>query len=89
MKVKFGDIGRLINPQTHREHFSEMPIGEKFMVLTRVDLPGYDALAVFPNFPPQILDNGAPHVTGYLDRGSYEIVGSIFQNADLLKNSPG
>lgn len=85
MNTKFGDIGRLTKRQTNRRHFSKIPVGELFMILNEVDLPGYDAVAIFPNFQPQILDNNERSYTGYLERKSYEIIGDIFTNVNLLK----
>lgn len=80
----FGLIGELTKRQGSRFHFGEMPIGERFMILNSVDLPGYDNLAVFPNFKPQQTSNGHNTYTGYLNRGSYRIIGSIFENPEML-----
>ena len=91
MKAKFGDIAELTKKQADREHFSEIPIGTRCLILNEVNLPGYDALAHFNTIPPQKssdLDSDKYfefHYQGYLDRGSYKIIGTIFKNPELLK----
>jgi hypothetical protein len=84
MDKKFGLIGKLIK-KTTRNHFSDMPIGEKFMVISDYNTLGYDAMAVFPNFKPRAVDFFHESYTGLLEKGSYEIIGSIFKDASLLK----
>jgi len=82
--IYFGVIAELIERQRNRMHFESFPIGTRVMILNAVDLPGYDALAYFPN-NPQLLKNGELYYIGYLNRGSWKAIGDIFINPDLLK----
>ncbi len=87
MNAKFGYIGKLTKKQTNRVHFRDIPIGEKFLVLNSVNLPAYDVLGLFVNHTPQTLNNGEEHYSGYLEKNSYEIIGSIFADAAKLLKS--
>jgi hypothetical protein len=82
---QFGKIGVLTKQQSNRTHFSDIPIGEKFIVLNLLSLPAYNALAYFINYPPQILENGEKSYTGYVERGTWEVIGNLFDNPELIQ----
>lgn len=83
----FGMIGEITKKQISRGHFQDIPIGEKFLILNSVDLPAYSCLAIFPNYPPQIdRENGERLYQGYVYKNSYKIIGSIFENPEILND---
>jgi hypothetical protein len=73
-----GQVARLIKKQTNRAYFSEIPIGTKFIIVAEHnDMPAYELTGYFLNYPPQKLLGERYHFTGYIEKGSWEIVGSI------------
>jgi hypothetical protein len=81
-----GQIARLTRKQKNREYFSTIPVGTFFIITEVVDLPAYNLTGYFLNVPPQILDNGKPYSLGYIERGSWELVGSVESNILALSN---
>jgi hypothetical protein len=78
MESKIGLVARLIKRQTNRAYFSEIPIGTKFIIIEEHnDRPVYDLTGYFLNYPPQKLSDGQFHYTGYIEKGSYEILGTL------------
>lgn len=69
-------IARLTKKQDKkREHFGEMPIGTRFVIIKDLDLPAYDVLGFFFEYPPQQFSEqglGAELYTGYVEKGTWE-----------------
>lgn len=68
-------IARLTKKQDNkREHFGEMPVGTRFIVVKDIDLPAYNVLGFFFEYPPQVLkeSSGAELYTGYVEKGTWE-----------------
>lgn len=75
---KFGTLVKLTKKQMpSRKYFSKMPVGTLAVILEEVDLPTYDALAVF-EFEPRRIEgtDGREYEThtGYLERDTYEFI---------------
>ena len=82
-----GQVARLTKQQTNRSYFSEMPIGTKFIIVEEhLDMPAYDLTGYFLNYPPQKLTNGMFHYTGYIEKGSWETVGTISEIVKELRS---
>ncbi len=77
MKSNLGLLGRLKKQQANREYFSSLPVGTLFIVVEEIDLPAYDLTGLFLCSKPHLLSNGKYHFTGYIERGSWEILGSV------------
>jgi len=80
-----GQLARLTKKQTDRAYFSTLPIGTVFIIIDNLDLPAYDLTGYFINSEPHKLFNGNYHHTGYIERGSWEIIGDIKDNIHILK----
>ncbi len=74
---KVGTLARLTKRQTNRAYFSDLPVGTLFIVKEEIDLPAYDLLGYFLGCEPQKLNDGTLHHTGYVERGSWEIIGDV------------
>ena len=85
--MKAGKLARLIERQTHRVYFSELPVGTLFVILEEIDLPAYDLLGLFLAAKPHHLRDGSLHFTGYIERGSWEILGSVEDCIGFLRQS--
>jgi hypothetical protein len=86
MESKLGLVAQLIKKQTNRAYFSEMPIGTTFIIVDEHDdMPTYELTGYFLNYPPQILPDGRSHFTGYIEKGSWEIIGSVNDIVDELR----
>jgi len=73
-----GQIGVLTKRQTNRAYFSEIPVGTKFIIVAKhTDMPAYELTGYFLNYPPQKLTGNRFHYTGYIEKGSWELVGTI------------
>ena len=83
---KIGLLAELIKKQTNRDYFSELPIGTKFIIVDEVDLPGYDLQGYFLRCKPHVLSEGNYYFTGYIDRGSWRIIGEIKDNIGILRS---
>lgn len=87
MKSKIGLLAKLIKEQTDRWYFSQLPIGTLFIIIDEIDTPAYDLTGYFINpAVPHILPSGSYYFTGYIEKGSWEIVGEIKDNIDLFKS---
>jgi len=83
-KIKVGLVAELTKQQTNRAYFSDIPIGTKFIILEEYnDLPTYDLLGYFLYTPPQELSNDSYHYTGYIEKGSWKLLGTI---EEFIKN---
>ena len=86
MENKIGLVAKLIKRQTNRAYFSDIPIGTKFIIVAEHDdMPAYELTGYFLNFPPQKLSEGLYHYTGYVEKGSWELVGTIADCIDDIK----
>lgn len=72
-----GQIAELTKRQTERYYFSNIPIGTKFIILGKVNIGSYELVGYFLNIPPQETSPGNYHYTGYIEKGSYKILGEI------------
>jgi len=72
-----GLVAKLTKQQTNRPYFQNIPIGTKFIIVDQINTPAYDLTGYFLNYPPQYLDGGEHCYTGYIEKGSWEIVGTI------------
>jgi hypothetical protein len=89
MKSKIGLLAKLIKQQADRpSYFSLLPIGTLFIIIEEIDTPGYDLTGYFirPEIP-HIIADGSYYFTGYIERGSWEIIGEIKDHIELLKTS--
>lgn len=87
MESKLGLVAKLTKKQTNRTYFSEIPIGTKFIIVDEHNnKPAYELTGYFLNYPPQILSDGRSHFTGYIEKGSWEIVGSVSEIVDELRS---
>lgn len=78
MELRVGLIGELTKQQTSRAYFSNIPVGTKFIILEEYkDLPSYDLLVYFLYPPPQKLANDSYHYTGYVEKSSWKLLGTI------------
>lgn len=81
---KVGKLGKLIKNQADKKYFSKLPDGTLFIALREINLPSYDLVGYFLNVSPQKLKDGVLYYMGYLKRGSYEIIGEIYDHTDLI-----
>ncbi len=80
-----GQLARLTKKQTNREYFSNIPIGTYFIITdTHNYMPAYELTGYFIGIQPKILADGTPHFTGYIERGSWELVGNVADNIGVL-----
>lgn len=84
MKI-LGKLARLTSKQTNRRYFSEIPIGTLFIIVDEIDTPAYDITGLFLGIIPQVLGNGDIHSTGYIEKNTWELVGDIEDNIELIK----
>lgn len=87
MKTKIGLLAKLIQLQTDRpSYFSRLPIGTVFIIVDEIDTPAYDLTGYFiwPEIP-HILADGSLFCTGYIEKGSWELVGEIKDNIEFLQ----
>lgn len=84
---KTGLIAELTKKQSNREYFGDIPVGTKFIIIEEHGhMPAYDLTGYFINYPPQKLSNGAYHFTGYIEKGSWRIVGEIQDNIKFFES---
>lgn len=83
---KKGMLAKLTKKQTEREYFSDLPIGTFFIIVGEIDLPGYDLTGYFIGVNP-VLPNGICQFTGYIEKGSWELIGEIKDNLHHLTKS--
>lgn len=85
MESKIGLIAKLTKKQTDRYYFSDIPIGTYFIIVGE-EPPGsvYDLIGYFLNYPPQYSSNDMYHYIGLIEIGSWEIVGTIEDNIEIL-----
>lgn len=81
---KIGMLGELTKRQTNRQYFSKLPVGTKFIIVDEIDLPSYDLTGYFLRCEPHILDNGEYYFTGYIEKGSWRLIGEIKDNIEVL-----
>jgi len=88
-KNKIGLLAKLTKKQSpNRNYFSELPIGTVFIIIEEhLNMPAYDLTGYFINTRPQLLKNGSYYYTGYIEKGTYEIIGTVKDNVHLLINS--
>lgn len=87
IEFKLGQVARLVKQQTNRRYFSEIPIGTKFIIVEEHnDMNAYDLTGYFINYPPQMLQNGKCHFTGYIEKDSWELVGDISDIIEELRS---
>lgn len=80
-----GLIGRLKKQQTDRGYFSNIPVGTLFIILEEHNnIPAYDITAYFLGIVPNKIDNRL-HFTGYVEKGSWEVAGTINEYTKYLK----
>lgn len=72
-----GMIGELTRIQRGRTHFQDMPVGTRFVIIDKHDIPGYDITGYFIKYPPQRISTNEYYFTGYVARGTWKIVGNI------------
>lgn len=84
LSKNIGQLARLTKKQTNRQYFSTLPIGTLFIIIQEVDLPAYDLTGYFIGCDPHKLATGIYHHTGYIERDSWEIIGDIKENINLL-----
>ena len=78
MKSKLGLVAEITKKQTNRTYFENIPIGTKFIIVAEHDnMPAYDLTGYFLKYPPQKLNNNKFHYTGYIQKGSWKVVGTI------------
>jgi hypothetical protein len=77
-----GMIGELTEKQnSDREYFSEIPIGTKFIIIGRLkhmmdNTSCYDIRSYFLYIEPQIRNNKKLHFTGYIEKGTWKLLGT-------------
>ena len=80
-----GKLARLTKKQTNRDYFSSIPIGTYFIITdTHNHMPAYDLTGFFIGVMPNILRNGDLHFTGYIEKNSWELIGSIEEHIHIL-----
>jgi len=80
---RIGLVAQLTKKQTKRLYFENIPVGTKFIIVDEHnDMPAYELTGYFLNYPPQPLGNNEFHYTGYIEKGSWEIVGTL---SDYIK----
>lgn len=84
---KIGMLAELTKRQTNRGYFSSLPIGTKFIIIDEINLPAYDLTGYFLNCEPQILANDNYYFTGYIENGSWKLIGEIKDNIKVLLNT--
>jgi hypothetical protein len=87
-KTMIGQLAKIIKKQTDRVYFSNIPIGTHFIIIDIHDnMPAYELTGYFIGIEPKILSDETPHFTGYIEKGSWELVGNIVDNigAFLIK----
>lgn len=84
-ETKIGLLAQLTKQQTDRVYFSNIPVGTKFIIVAEMDTPAYDLTGYFIKYPPQNT-GGEFHFTGYIERGSWEIIGTIKDNIHFLQS---
>ena len=73
-----GQVAMLTKKQTNRTYFSEIPIGTKFIIVEQYfDNPFFDFVGYFLNYPPQIVLKEQYHYTGFIEKDSWVLIGSI------------
>lgn len=83
---KIGLIAKLTKRQSNRAYFSEIPIGTKFIIVEEHGgMPSYDLTGYFLNYPPQKLSEGKFHFTGYIEKGTWELVGDLISVVGELR----
>ena len=81
-----GQIAKLTKEQRRRAYFSNIPIGTFFIITEKHEsMPAYDLTGYFLNIKPQILKDGTPYFFGYIEKGSWELVGNLTDNIGILK----
>lgn len=83
---RIGLLAELIKKQTNRDYFSKLPVGTKFIIVDEVDLPGYDLTGYFLKCRPHVLSLGNYFFIGYIERGSWRIIGEIKNNIGILRS---
>ena len=80
-----GKIAELTKRQTGRYYFENIPIGTKFIIVEEnLNMPAYDVTGYFLNYPPQ--HNGEKyHFTGYIEKGTYKVLGEVKDNINLMR----
>ncbi len=83
-----GQLAKLTKKQSNRAYFSNIPIGIHFIIIDVHDnMPAYDLTGYFIGIKPQILSNGNPHFTGYIEKGSWELVGNVTDNIEIFESN--
>ncbi len=72
-----GMIGELTRIQKGRAHFQDMPVGTRFVIIDKHDIPGFDITGYFIKYPPQRISTNEYYFTGYVARGTWKLVGNI------------
>lgn len=74
---KIGLIAELTKKQTNRAYFQDIPIGTKFIITAEHDDDSYyyDLTGYFLYTIPQIYSNNTGHFTGYIEKGSWKVIG--------------
>lgn len=81
-----GLVARLTKKQTNRNYFSDMPNGTFFIITDAHDsMPAYELTGYFLDYPPQKTGNGF-HYTGYIERGTWEIVGTVYDYFQMTRS---
>lgn len=76
IKHKIGLIGELTKQQSMRMYFSDIPIGTKFIITDEHDDIGdYELTGYFLYTIPQIYTKTTGYFTGYIEKGSWKLVG--------------
>jgi len=84
--TKKGLVGELTKLQSQdRGYFKDLPIGTKFIITEEMyDSSTYDLIGYFLYYYPQNLKNPDYHYTGFIEKNTYKIIGTM---EDCVKNN--
>ena len=87
MSSKLGLLGRLTKKLENREYFSTLPVGTLFIVIDEIETPAYDLTGLFIMTKPKRITFDKYHFSGYINKGSYEILGKVEDCVEFLKQA--
>lgn len=82
-----GKLGILTKKQSNRGYFSNIPVGTPFLILEEINLPAYDLSVNFLNTYPQKLSENTYYSCGYVEKGTWRLLGDVKDYIDTLKST--